>query len=398
MKHIYDTCGNIIKNIGLAPNQLDIFSIFRSIALLCVFGIHAVIVIGLYVPQGFKFPSFLYTPAWAAMWMFFGLSGLLLGRRFYNGQCDTCKQIKNFYISRFFRIVLPYYLFIFIFLLFINPVGFWGLGPKTFLRLLTFTYNGAPGLDGIGATWFISTIVQLYLVTPFIYHGILKKIPQKYTWLAMLILLLLGFSIRQILNKYADWYTWTYTFSPMQWDIFFIPFMLNAYTQKIVDLNIVVKKYLQIATPLLLLIALFCCHNFIYINKHISSYRFKWPSIFIILMVLLGIAYGKNRKDKPVAIDLSLKHLLKNPLHLLEAFSWITFSFYLYHSNILGVIPRILQPYNISRNLYLWLTVGGGFCLSLIWACILYACVERPLNKFRSRYADKEKIKFSTKS
>lgn len=59
--------------------QFDIFNFLREVALLCVIGLHTVCVISAVYPE---IPhSWLFnTPAWLAMWIFFFLSGYLLGK------------------------------------------------------------------------------------------------------------------------------------------------------------------------------------------------------------------------------------------------------------------------------------------------------------------------------
>lgn len=176
-------------------NNIDIFNILRAIAVLCVFIMHAVITIKT-VANSAVIPWFLYTPAWGAMWIFYFLSGYLIGKGFYKGKYKTdIKGIKNFYISRLIRIVPPYLFFLLICFIFINPQWFIN-NTKILFHLLTFTYNGSMGIVGIGATWFISTIIQLYLLAPLGYRFIISKI--KNVKFAFFVILSLGVIIRFI--------------------------------------------------------------------------------------------------------------------------------------------------------------------------------------------------------
>lgn len=99
---------------SIQPNSYDIFSILRAVALLIIFVAHGRYEIGPLIPQ-VQFPVLFYIPAYPGIWILFGLSGFLLGRKFYAGQIQTKSQIKNFYISRFIRVGLPYYFLILLF-------------------------------------------------------------------------------------------------------------------------------------------------------------------------------------------------------------------------------------------------------------------------------------------
>lgn len=138
--------------------EIDIFNFIRGLALLCVIGLHIISVIYPIYSQ-IHYSKIYHTPAWMSMWIFFCLSGYLLGKGFYNNKYKTDKNgILAFYTSRFIRIVPMYFLFLFILFLFYKPIWFVN-HPIDVLQLLTFTYNGHKSITGIGATWFISTIV-----------------------------------------------------------------------------------------------------------------------------------------------------------------------------------------------------------------------------------------------
>ncbi len=315
-------------------------------------------------------------------------------RRFYAGKYDSLSQIKNFLVSRWVRIGIPYYLFLLIAFLFMCPSSLVENGWACVVRLVTFTYNGNPAIsNGVGATWFISTLFQLYLVTPLFYHGLFKRIPRQYTYLLMLGFLLMGYTARYFLAYYhADWYKWVYTFSPLQWDVFFVPFLLNAYTPQLARLGEKARYRLQIVVPILFAYALFYASYGQYMGgSALYNYRYRLPTVFTFLMVLAGIAFSNNLRKNALPIDLTLPNIIKNPWHLLEAFAAVTLSFYLYHSAILTVMPRLLEAHPVAPCLYVWLTVDGGFLLSLLWAVIVFLLVERPLNKFRPRYATSPK-------
>lgn len=363
----------------LPSNKADLWYVLRGIAILCVFCLHSVIVLRAAMPQ-VQFPGFLFLPAWAAMWMLFALSGYLLGRKFYSHQCDSWQDIGIFWKNRALRILPSYYIFLLLVFLFVAPAAFLQEKGLFALRLLTCTYNGIPGLEGVGATWFVSVIIQLYLVAPLIYKFLLKKCPLKYSWILFWGLVIAGLVVRLCSQK-VDYYKWIYTFSPANWDLFFAPFVLNAFVYVDSPDN-KLKKILRYLLPILLCVAIGICAFIVYKEKYWWYYQYIFPTVFLVIMS--GFIYSYNRKTNKKRLPLSMINMCKNPLRLLEGFGMVSFSFYLYHSNILGVMPKIL-PAGISDGWYVFWGVTGGFVLSLLWGCIMWLFVEKTCNSIRYR-------------
>lgn len=360
----------------------DIFSILRTLAILIIFVAHGRFEIGNLAPQ-VTFPAFFHIPAYPGIWILLGLSGYLIGKKFYDGKVETLTQVKNFYIGRLIRVGVPYYFLLWLVFLFISPVEMFQMGGRDWLRLLCFAYDGTPNAT-LGHTWFVSTIMQLYLVAPLVYHGLLKRIPAQSTWVCMAALLAVGFTARLILSFHpVNWFVWVYTFSPAQWDIFFVPFMLHAYRGSLGALPVGVVKYLRWAAVLLLAAAVglgwFCWYHLVYV----VSFLYQAPTLFTLILVVFGIAWGNALRTGPAPVRLQWGYLVQNPLHLLEAFAALTYSFYLYHQYILRDIPRILASYTLSNTAYLWLSIGGGFVLCTLWSWGVYKMLECPLNQWR---------------
>lgn len=373
--------------------QADIFRILRGVAMLCVFGVHAKIVISNASPQELNFPWFLYTPAWAAMWIFFGLSGYFIGAQFYQGKCNSIAQIKNFFINRLIRIGVPYFVFLGIFAFFINPTEF--VEEKaSWWNLLTFTFDGISPVDGLSALWFVSTIVQLYVAAPILYHLFFKHIPSRYVVFVMLGFLGVGYTIRYTLLwhysiNWLNWFKWIYSFSPMQWDIFFVPFLLNAL--KPCALPTLWKAVLQRISLILLFLLLVLFGNLIYFNTKIAFYKYAGPTIFTLLLTCI-IYLFRTGKPQHIPLHLSVRTIFTQPWCLIECLAVISYNFYLYHSNILFIIPGILQnyPYSFSPNTYLGICVIGGFILCTLWSWAIYLLLERPINLFRKKIFDQK--------
>lgn len=362
-------------SLNIQKNQFDIFNFIRVLAVLCVFGLHFVITCKdvLHYTDS-EIPSILYTPVWAAMWMFFFLSGYLIGKGFYNRKYSTTKDgIILFYKKRFLRITPLYFFFLFFVFLFINPTYFFDIGWKNNLKLFLFAYNGNPGTVGIGATWFVSTIIQLYILAPFLYKYIVSKLDSKLkNFIFLSITVLLGLIIR-ILECYfnLDWYEYTYTLSLSNIDIFFAGMLLNGLTQN--AKNTITKEILKPWSVLVLLLFILFNIHCIYSNSHIHIYKYYFPTIYTILLCLVIYFFDCNKKIQN--IKLNLNTIIHHPCCMIDAFAGITYPFFIFHSNILETIPKLSKIDKFSGGVKEMFVIS--FVLCICFASIMHYLFEK---------------------
>lgn len=360
----------------------DVFNVLRVIALFCVLGLHSKIVIS--ENGGTIFPWFQYTPAWAAMWMFFMMSGFLIGKGFFSGRYDFSKiqGFYKFYKSRFLRVCVPYFLFMLLIFLFVNPVWFGTVGDYTLIKLLFFNYDGRPGITGIGATWFISTIVQLYLLAPFVYQFIFRKIKTNNVAIFIGIGLIIFGLLERIIIR-ANWENstyWVYTNVLCNLDVFFVGMLLNKITQNNQDTNI--KKWLKPFGWLALIVFILLNSYYLYNGIHWVAYTTYYPTVYLLLYAFILYLYDTVQRVPPSKIDFIT--VVKNPLRIFDAVALVSFSAYLYHSNIYSVVPKILQANGFPGNAsFTAISFFVGTLLVFGFATIMYYIVEKNLNKIR---------------
>lgn len=368
-------------------NKPDIFNFLRVFALFCVLGTHSRIVISANLPRFHVEDSFLtvaFTPAWTAMGIFFLLSGYLLGKGFYNNKYQTdLNGILSFWISRLIRI-LPMYLFVlFVVFLFIHPDWFFIEKSKALIPLLTFTYNGTPGIDPIGALWFVSTIFQLYLLAPIGYKFILSKV-KKYHFGIFILFVVLGLSYRLICNKMGlMWHTSVYFPSWANLDYFFCGMLLNAITQN--SKNNLFKLIMK-PVSLLLLFALTAYLMILYKHNDYFFYQYIAPTAVILILSL--IIYVFDTKDRIYSTKLTFMEFIKNPLRIIDVLALLSYGAYLYHSYFFAIMPRLIAnsaifPAYISNGRTLFIIYTFSFFIIFIWAAILYIYIEKPANAYR---------------
>ena len=365
-------------------NKIDIFNFLRGIAILCVLGLHTPIL----VVNNFDiktYPFYFNTPAWLAMWMFFFLSGYLLGKGFFNNKYEITKNgIFKFYCSRLIRILPLYFLLLFIVFIFYNPNWFID-NPISVLHIFTFTYNGIPGINGVGHTWFISAIVQLYVLAPFGYKLFSYFNKGKKNLLILFFLLIaIGIGYRLLTDLFKlDYYKYVYTFSLANIDLFFCGLLLNSITKNSLDNKL--KENLR-PISLCFLFTLILTYMLPVIKLSWWVYNYIYPSLTLLSMALIVYAfdYAKEIRLEP----LTLLKLIKNPLRIIEYIGIISFNIYLFHGNIMEMVVNIFKQHKLNSiftgdSLFVAIFVLM-FVVAFVFATFLHYTIEVPMNKLRS--------------
>ena len=110
---------------------------------------------------------------WFGVWVFFSLSGYLIGKGFYSGRYAMDRGgLKGFYWNRFWRIAPVYVVALLIVSALIRPTLF---RTENFVhiagQLVFWQQNDTPGTV-ISALWSVQTEVGFYLLSPLLFMGI----------------------------------------------------------------------------------------------------------------------------------------------------------------------------------------------------------------------------------
>lgn len=224
---------------GIVVNRVfDSINAIRALAVMLVFLLHASLFDGINYPAGkifFDYPwAFVFkTPAWAGCWILFVVSGYLAGIGFRSGRYRLNlgpDGILAYYKKKAINVWLPTICFILFISVLCYP-DFFLKYPQLLVLLVTCTYRGQYGVPGIGATWFVFTLMWLYLLTPLlalILGRIVKKGNyNKKCFILILVISIIGLAARTFILKFNyDWYTYVYTFPLMNIDLYFCGIIL----------------------------------------------------------------------------------------------------------------------------------------------------------------------------
>lgn len=331
---------------------MDRINLLRVVAVWLVFALHASLFNGANFQAGELFKEYWWTfifktPAWAGCWIFFILSGYLNAKTFIN-KVDSLnnRNIMDYYQTRFTKILLPTIIFIFICALFVYPLFILENWKTLIIKFFSLTYNGNPGVDGIGATWFVFTVMWLYILTP-IFIFFIRKLKNNKSILSFgIIILLLGLIYRLLAFHYSlNWYDMVYTPFFANLDLY-ISGILVAYIQKNIKFQIK-QKYNSFVC--LILVGFIILNSYIYSNDlYMIVYMYIFPSLYILLISLYLFTAVKSK---------SITKLGK----VINFISYYSFEFYLFHSLILSKI----SPYVTGTTAFL------GYVKLLLFTIIL---------------------------
>lgn len=332
----------ISMNASDFKGKLAVFDIARIVAALMVFVVH----LFMFVPAPAKLSEIILNGAYGVS-IFFVISGYLIME-----SIDRSRNLKEYYVKRVLRIIPSYYAILIVGIvvwdLWLGQMPYEKFGwLRYFLCLNTFIPSGDYyKWNDLWGLWTISGFMFFYLIAP-LFKKWIKNFRQAAAWLVAVVAGSYVFLI--LMNKVlvAAGYTPRYAESlsadsPIfNLNVFFFGIAL-WYAVKEEKL----REYLQVVTIILA--------AFIFVNK---TNRVTYGAITSILVVIFA----------------GIKIQSKGLLRVVETGSRYSFSVYLVHLMVMG----ILDMWNLSIPVYILLSVVG----TAVCAVALYHLVEKPAAK-----------------
>lgn len=391
-------------------NSVDMLLILRAFACLLVILCHTVSLLPKDVWLNNEFGGIgwiIFSPAWTGMWIFFVLSGYLMGKGFYTDRYSGDKHgLINFYINRALRILPLYYFSIFILMLFVYPEVF--KTKETFIQLfqlITFTFNGDKGFVN-GPLWSISTEYQYYLTVPFLFIFLSPLLKSKrvvnYSILLLLITGLISrFSLMTVLllnNNLHKYFSMGFQPFIANLDLFLIGFLVNPLLKiKKNNIDLKAEKVLENLISenffcffavffMILLYFIFAYISFKGIILHKGSYMlfYDLAGPFVTAIITAFFIYTFEKKSIIWGIknqNITFKSIKQNPLRIFEFLGILTYGLYIWHGPILLQVGRICGSSIPILNFLIKFSIVMVF--GIILATITYITIEKPLEKFK---------------
>lgn len=323
---------------------------------------------------GFQFTCdwqfFLKTPAWAGVWIFMIVSGFLAGTGFFSGEYMLSRQgIWRYYKSRLLRVLIPTWIMLAIYYILADPQI---PNALTLLKYLTCMFRGPGGPRGAGATWYVFSIMWLYLLTPwvvYIFHQIEKqKNPVKHYLILLFAMILYGLLYRNVGSMMAlDWSRWLYT-SPLANIDLFVSGMIVSRIRHFKKQKEAPSKR-RLLEILLALLMLTCSYLYFYGETTrpamLLFYQMVVPSICI--FVVGGILFASYETTEPRRAEKWTASGAK-----------YSFQFYLWHSIIYYHVAQTIVVAEPFGRYLATLCLGTALTALIAW---LMECMNQEVTR-----------------
>jgi peptidoglycan/LPS O-acetylase OafA/YrhL len=330
----------------------------------------------------------LLTPApWAGVWIFFTLSGYLMGKGFYSGRytCDP-GRVFRFVSNRALRIVPIYASAVLLVSFFVCPIVFKPEHLSLLGSILIFDYDGHQRQNPIGALWSVSTEVQFYALVPLLFWGLSYLIGERHERaIRVSALLLIGGLVLRLVTKEVVHREGvpTYIYTPLlnNLDLFVVGMLANPLVQALRSKD----WFLRFATArnvvLLMgggyLVSAFLGGQVLMGNLDYNRLLIYAPTFAALLTVLI-IACSELRDTTK-----SETGIVKGLLVAGSATGLLAYPFYVWHAPILLAVRR-LAPTPLTMGDAIKYSIIATF---LTWtvAEFVYRYVELPTEKLKKQ-------------
>jgi len=411
---------SILQKKLIKHNRLDALLALRGLACLMVVTIHCDPPRNSIIYHGFDLSWLTFSHGAVAVWIFFSLSGYLMGKAFYAERYTSdVPGAINFWRNRAIRIFPLYYFAVLILSIFVYPevlkIENWGY----LIRVCTFTYQPHFGFQNIAfdrVLWSLSTEIQFYILVPFIFNFFrVCLFTQRQVALTFVFMVLATFffkcitwfSFRHQIAEQIE-YACKYWYTPLinSLDIFLGGFLVNAFIKyqkpKLEDSEHITNSHQPLILPkattkyiaiiLLILLYLFTA-NHLYHQElfRLPSRPGGWrtsTTIFIlqpltaIIVSFFIFAFESDAyHDFTRNEKLSFAAILKNPLRILEVLGNLSYGIYIWHVPIMNKILPIFTSNIPIEAFYARLT--ATLVLSTTLAVVTYYLVEIPASQWK---------------
>ncbi|MEM9926657.1 MAG: acyltransferase [Cyanobacteria bacterium P01_D01_bin.50] len=389
-------------------NRLDTLLALRGFGCLMVVVIHCAPPRKSIIDSGLDLSWLMFSHGAIAVWIFFVLSGYLMGKAFYTKRYSVdVAGVINFWRNRALRIFPLYYFAVLILSIFVYPAVLKFYNWGYLFRLFTFTYHPYISFQTIkfnDVFWSLSTEVQFYILVPFIYTLIQNRLnTQKKVFVAgsliifgtLILRSLIWMSFQTEITQEMG-YAFKYWYTPLitNLDLFLCGFSVNGllkHRKPDLDQNksLIIKIFAVIS---IILLYLFSAHHLYHQELwNLPNRSGGWRTLTTILLLqpLTAIiasffifAFEKDiYNDFTKNEKLSFSATLRNPMRILEVIGNLSYGIYIWH------MPIIARTYDIFNSeipieaFYIRLT--ATLILSTVLATVTYYLVELPAAKWK---------------
>jgi peptidoglycan/LPS O-acetylase OafA/YrhL len=288
----------------------------------------------------------LMSSPWSGVWIFFTLSGYLMGKGFARGRYTLDEAGSRLFLSnRLFRIAPIYYCGILIVSLYRYTAIFEWRHWWMLLEMFLFDYRGDLPMNPIGALWSVSTEVQFYVLVPLLMVMLLRvreRIGSAFPVVPVL-LVCAGTAVRVGLTHLSGLNTYSYGYAPLltNLDLFIAGMSINLIPSILVPAALRAKLGPILAVSGICFYVAISAATFYEARLHLGNFWAKGPFLcgsFAMFFIYLAEARGR------VAIG---RGWIGKSLIGLQTMGTLTYCLYVFHPEVFiangALLPRIIS-------------------------------------------------------
>ncbi|MEH2025125.1 acyltransferase family protein [Nostoc sp.] len=386
-------------------NHLDALLVLRGFACLMVVIPHCSPPRNAIFYKGYDLSWLTFSPGGVGVWIFFSLSGYLMGKAFYTERYTAdVPGVINFWRNRLLRICPLYYFAVLILALFVYTdilkIENWGY----LFRIITFTYNQSLPPTWNGAMWSLSTEVQFYILVPFLYILLLHRlVSRKQIFITAILIIFFTFVVKLIFwislrhqiseeIKYVIQYSYTPLVTNM--DLFLCGFIVNGLLFHHKKMKVPQSYMKYFAVILLITLYILTAHHLYHqelcnlperAGKGIRTFTsfFIWQPITALITSFFIFVFEFDIYQPSIKNEtLSFSAILRNPLRVMELFGNLSYGVYIWHLPIVTKISTIFTSQIPIEAFYRRLI--ATLILSTLLASITYFIIEVASSRWKT--------------
>jgi peptidoglycan/LPS O-acetylase OafA/YrhL len=321
---------------------------------------------------------------WGGVWIFFTLSGYLMGKGFYSGRyTPDGTGVWSFYRNRLLRIIPLYFTSVVIVAALVHPECFARANLGHLLAVLSFQCDSFDSDHPIGALWSVRTEMQFYAIVPFIYICVARHLKSLAAISAIAAAALAGGLVfRNATIRTLGWEFWPveiYRTLLGNIDMFLWGFLLNPLLQRLKHRSTDRKYLLELGFVLLgatyVGLAWVSARGGLLLIPAWRSFLFAVGPTLTALATSGVIACFETGRIDPHNIVVRLGKRT-------ELLGLITYALYVWHEPILLMAARSQpRPETLAAALQ---SLSATFAVVFVVSLIMYYSIERPFERRKS--------------
>src|ERR1700722_2414708 len=320
--------------------------------------------------------------AWSGVWIFFTLSGYLMGKGFFTGRYSFSRSgILNFYRNRALRIIPLAYFAILTVTIFTRPDLFKIDTIKYLVALLMFDYDGYTPASPIGLLWSIATEMQFYAMAPFLAFAIYIAAKRINFFILPLCFVIYGLAYR------LGWLYLPASFEVQTWTVsVYTPLLgnLDAFGLGMCASFIVQRfpiRWPRLSHGLFLMAAMYIisaavCSRAVTTQEWVLPAMYYSPSFFFIATAAIIIVLENAARS-----DFMPGVIYRKAIYYTQTIGVLSYAIYLWHTPIFGAFAKVMsQPIKYPDTISALIVAGA---VVLIFSWITHRAIEVPFEKMK---------------